>query len=930
MLGKRNVYLGRSCAAALTVTLSLAGAAEDPPSAAFFYGASLPVEELAHFDRVVVEVDNVTGDDLDRLRAQGVEVFAYLSLGEVSPSRSWHRELDPRWVLDVNEAWGSDVLDQESEGWRDFLLEKIAAPICQRGFAGFFLDTLDSYRGVFEQPQRLQRQAEGLAKTIVELADRFPEMKLLLNRGFEVLPLLGKTTADSVAGVVAESLFRTWDYEANGFRAVSDEGSEWLRSRLAEVRDRYGVPIYVIDYVSPADRDLARSTARRIAELGFVPWVTQPKLDVLGVGSVEVIPRKVLVLYDGASEYQVASSAAHQLASLPLEYLGFVPWLHDIRDGLPDYPLSGRYAGIVTWFTDNLPDAEEYREWFLSQLRSGMRIAIFGKFGFGVDDAFLAQLGLARAGWDVDRSVRVRFERELAGFETEPRLRIRDLLALESRDSRHRVFLALEDASGKRLSAALLAPWGGLVLDPYVVELNFERRRRWIVNPFAFLKRALDLPPIPAPDLTTENGSRLLLLSIDGDGAVSRSRIPGTPFAIEVILEKILKVYPYPTTVSVIEGEISAKGLYPHVSEQVEEVAREIFGLPNVELASHAFSHPFDWSAARRFPADPTLRLPIPGYSFSLEREIIGSVRYINERLAPPGKKVKVFLWTGEALPDHDALAMTDMLGLSNLNGGNTGITYAHRSITDVSPMGRRVGDRYQIYAPIMNENIFTRLWKGPYYAYERVLETFELTDRPRRLKPIHVYFHFYSGGHPESIAALTHCYEWIGRQETLPLFASEYSALSRAYFSVTLARSLDGDWRIRGLGALRTVRISAGLGWPDLEHCPGVCSVREIESGRFVSFAPGVPSTLRFTARPPARPHIRRSNARVIRWEPRGSLVRFALKGNMPVKLCVAGVRGPCRVLWNGGELRGTQRERAWEFQFPQHETGDAVLVCP
>lgn len=42
--------------------------------------------------------------------------------------------------------------------------------------------------------------------------------------------------------------------------------------------------------------------------------------------------------------------------------------------------------------------------------------------------------------------------------------------------------------------------------------------------------------------------------------------------------------------------------------------------------------------------------LSIQGYEFDLNREIEGSVKYINKKLAPEKKQTRVFLWTGDAL----------------------------------------------------------------------------------------------------------------------------------------------------------------------------------------------------------------------------------------------------------------------------------------
>ena len=53
-----------------------------PASVAFWYADQLPLPELSQFEWVVVEPGHASSKDLDYLKAQGSEVFAYLSIGE--------------------------------------------------------------------------------------------------------------------------------------------------------------------------------------------------------------------------------------------------------------------------------------------------------------------------------------------------------------------------------------------------------------------------------------------------------------------------------------------------------------------------------------------------------------------------------------------------------------------------------------------------------------------------------------------------------------------------------------------------------------------------------------------------------------------------------------------------------------------------------
>jgi hypothetical protein len=242
---------------------------------AFFYGAQVPLAALARFDRVVVEAEQIP--DLRPLQAGGAELFAYVSVGEAEHWRVSTQSLPADWFLGTNAAWGNRVADLTQPGWRHYLLGQRMAGLWAAGYRGFFLDTLDSYRLAVPPGAPAQAQADALVRLIRAMALRFPGVKLLLNRGFELLP----EVAPLCVGVVAESLFQGWNAGQNAYVRVSEPDRQWLLVRLGEAKERFGLPVTVIDYVSPQQPALARQTVRQIAALGFFPWVANPGLDVL-------------------------------------------------------------------------------------------------------------------------------------------------------------------------------------------------------------------------------------------------------------------------------------------------------------------------------------------------------------------------------------------------------------------------------------------------------------------------------------------------------------------------------------------------------------------------------------------------------------------------------------------------------------------------
>src|SRR6185436_2277231 len=306
----------------------------------------------------------------------------------------------------------------------------------------------------------------------------------------------------------------------------------------------------------------------------------------LGVGSLEVVPRRVLLLYDGAETPSLEESPVHRLAALPVEYLGYVPVYLDVRSGLPRETLAGQYAGIVSFFTDDeMPDALGYLQWLLRQVESGVPVAILGRPGFSASPRFLARLGLAAAPLPVSAPLRIAQRDAMVGLEAEPRLRRRGLLGWHAADEGFTSHLTLVDASGQEIDPILTTPWGGLALDPYAIDFWYQGRARWIVDPFSFLEQSLALRPAPALDLTTENGARLLVVVADGDGFASPAGRSATPTA-DLVFRQMLAGLPVPTSVFLPADQLSA--VEGRARSHLESVAAAIFALPGVEPAASA------------------------------------------------------------------------------------------------------------------------------------------------------------------------------------------------------------------------------------------------------------------------------------------------------------------------------------------------------
>ncbi len=913
------------------------------PSVAIFYGGHPPLSVLQDFDWVVVQPHALSRPEA--LARSHTTVFAYVSLGEIAWDSAAARVLPAQCRLGKNRVWKSWIVDQGKPACRAFYLNHVFRPLQAHGYRNFFFDTLDSYRLTLHSLDERAAYRAGLIALIQAVHRRDPQGQFIFNRGFKLLDALKGT---GVVGVAAESLYRGWSQRSRQYVVVAPTVTRQLLDQLERVR-KLGLTAIAIDYVPAAERLQAESLARRIEAHGIVPYVGSSALDIVGVSTITPLPRRVLMLYDGSDS--VMSNDLSWYAAMPLNHLGYATRVIDVsREQLPSGPLTGQVAGIVTWFnSDHFRHSATTWRWLHTQMQAGVPVMILGNFGMPIRASGLAPLGLHLGRQPPSGLYRARIahvDRRYFGFESPPLPSAPDFSPIKA-DRPAVPLLEVKLAQSTEVAAAI-TPWGGYALAPFVVRslpqgdlTSGQLQAAWILNPFRFFRAALHLPDAPAYDYTTASGRRLLFGLIDGDGFSSLSWIgayrdqPGA----KVILDQVLKRFRLPVTASVIASEFAAHGLYPPAEvAKLRPIARAIFSLPWVQIGSHTYSHPFDWQALERDPAlsaglhikapskgliayvprenlkfNYGVNLPVPGYRFSPEMEITGSADIINRELAPPAKRVSVIQWTGDTDPDAQVVGIAYHDGLQNINGYNSTITRTRPSLTNVVPLGVWKGPYFQVYSPIADEDEYTRGWQAPYCGYKRAIQTMEMTNRPRRLTVMEIYYHYYSGTRACALRQLVQVYRWAQKQPATPVFASTYSRIAVAFESAGLA--IDGRcFLARGYGRDQELRIPVSLGYPDLADSRNVAGFDEFNGSRYVHLGPGGEASLILQAAPPREPYLESANGLIEVLERKAGTLEMNLRARVPLAFTLANATG-CRTQINGrirdGELtaRGALR---------------------
>jgi hypothetical protein len=588
--------------------------------------------------------------------------------------------------------------------------------------------------------------------------------------------------------------------------------------------------------------------------------------------------REVLCLYDSTERAEPRHCEIHIYGEIVLNHLGLLAVYRDVNLPLPDDEAMARFRGVLTWFTDRtMRHGRHYWAWIARQLAAGRRVVMLGELGATTDvppefvNEALGLLGLTYLGGETDDKTRleiVQRDRSVVEFERVLDGELRSYAHLKAGPG-SRVYLRVRhrDRPGSESDLVMTGPRGGLSwvhvhFDPYV------DRDHWHLNPFVFFQEAFGVEAMPRPDLTTAFGRRILFCSVDGDGIGNRVQ-PGPKtgrLAGEIVRDEFIKRYDAPFTVSVIAADLGVHA----------ELAKSIFALPNVEAASHGFYHPISWSKRT---------LAYPG-QFSLDREIRQAVRRVEEVAAP--KPVKAFLWTGDCDPPPEAIDMVDALGLANLNGWDPGRFQNYSSFANLRPAVAPREGRLQFNARSMSENHFTDLWTRNFFAFRNAILSYVRSGEPRRINPIHIYFHFYVVEQPGGENALREIFEWSLRQDVFPMTASEYVAWVRGFVSARLERAGPSAWRVRGYGACRTLRFERTALVPDLEASRGVLGFRRTGDVLYVHLDAGDEALVVMGRTAPAREYLVEAN---------GRLLGGAIEGHAAVRATFDGPGGLRRV---------------------------------
>jgi len=236
-----------------------------------YYDKRLAPEVFLPFD--VIVFDRQGHPPLAPIKERQKILLGYLSLGEAETFRDNYQWIqDHQLILETGPEWkGNPVIDVRKPEWEAYVLKVLVPETVNRGFDGVMLDTADSVIWLeHTQPQKYTGMQDALVRIIKQMRARYPDMKIMLNRGF---PLLEKVGGD-IDMVLAESIYPTSAAQSNTSPPLPDESYQnYVTMLIAAQKKVPYLKIYTLDYLEKDNIEGMKNIYKTQRQQGFIPYV---------------------------------------------------------------------------------------------------------------------------------------------------------------------------------------------------------------------------------------------------------------------------------------------------------------------------------------------------------------------------------------------------------------------------------------------------------------------------------------------------------------------------------------------------------------------------------------------------------------------------------------------------------------------------------
>ncbi len=238
---------------------------------AVYYCHDEPAENFAAYD--VVVFDAQAHPPLQSLKSPHRIILGYISYGEEATSHSLPIHQTAGVRLEKNTLWGAEnyILDLRSATWQRDVLENQIPALLAEGFDGIMIDTIEApLDATRKNPVLHAEMQQGAIALLKATRKAFPDMPIMLNRGFDILP----EVAPEIDMLLGESVLTDYDFTTEKSHFRSDADMEYLKAVIAKgYTANRNLRVFSLNYWPPESKSIRQQLYDMEREKGHVPYV---------------------------------------------------------------------------------------------------------------------------------------------------------------------------------------------------------------------------------------------------------------------------------------------------------------------------------------------------------------------------------------------------------------------------------------------------------------------------------------------------------------------------------------------------------------------------------------------------------------------------------------------------------------------------------
>ena len=207
------------------------------------------LSKLYKYKLVVIDLQEFTKSDIQKLHDKGIKVYSYLNIGSVENYRSYYKKFK-KYYLGTYENWEDEKwVDVSKSTFQNFIINELEPSIRAKGADGYFIDNCDVYANF-----KKDKIYKGLQTILGAIHSH--NLPILINGGDEFVSKAIKDGSYSQLfdGVNQEEVFTVINFKNHTYHTQSKSDTNYYKNFLQKVKDK-GLKVYLLEYGAKSSKE---------------------------------------------------------------------------------------------------------------------------------------------------------------------------------------------------------------------------------------------------------------------------------------------------------------------------------------------------------------------------------------------------------------------------------------------------------------------------------------------------------------------------------------------------------------------------------------------------------------------------------------------------------------------------------------------------